>query len=398
MTHKDPHDELLDRSLAAMRDAPIPDGPPPGVFADTLSALRRAESESQPQLRPQTRFQRILTMKSLSRLAASVVVATGVALALVTLRPSGVAFGQIVDKLARAKALSFKSSTTVPIEGKPEPLTVHLTYLMTDDGRARIESHDTVSIMNSRTGEHLTLNPTHKTATRIKVKKELPPGTDPLDELKKLRNQDAKDLGEKEIGGRKAKGFSSTSGSAEYVVWADKQTGAPIRIDWTVPSFGGKTTTVMTDFDVNPTIDDAMFDTTIPAGYHVADVPDEVVKQIAGANGEQHVIAALRGFAERSNGRFPKRLDDWFAFASLVDGKDGGKPNQEDVAFMSHVGAIASWAFQLSAYEYTGENVTLGEKDKLVFWYQDAKTKQHRAIYGDLTARDVTPDQLPKKK
>jgi len=38
----------------------------------------------------------------------------------------------------------------------------------------------------------------------------------------------------------------------------------------------------------------------------------------------------------------------------------------------------------------------LGEKDKVVFWYQDAASKKYRAIYGDLTVRNANPETLPK--
>jgi hypothetical protein len=39
--------------------------------------------------------------------------------------------------------------------------------------------------------------------------------------------------------------------------------------------------------------------------------------------------------------------------------------------------------------------VKLGDKDRIVFWYQLEKSDKYRAIFGDLRVEDVTKDQLP---
>src|SRR5438067_1819462 len=98
MTHENPHDnpdDLLERSLHAMRSAPIPDGPSQQLLADTRSALLRAEFQDHQQ-RPPTLFQRILTMKSLTRIAASVLVVSAVVFAIVLFSAGSVTWAQVV--------------------------------------------------------------------------------------------------------------------------------------------------------------------------------------------------------------------------------------------------------------------------------------------------------------
>jgi hypothetical protein len=39
--------------------------------------------------------------------------------------------------------------------------------------------------------------------------------------------------------------------------------------------------------------------------------------------------------------------------------------------------------------------VKLGDKNKLVYWYQPAADKPFRVIYGDLSVKDIPENQLP---
>ena len=123
-------DDLLDRSLSAMRNAPIPDGPSERVVADTLAALRGAAGLNE---RPITLFSRIKNMKPITRMAASVLLAAGLTfLAVLTLRPNSPAWADVIDRVATAKALSFNATTTIPTSDKP----LSMRFLMTSIARS----------------------------------------------------------------------------------------------------------------------------------------------------------------------------------------------------------------------------------------------------------------------
>jgi hypothetical protein len=48
-----------------------------------------------------------------------------------------------------------------------------------------------------------------------------------------------------------------------------------------------------------------------------------------------------------------------------------------------------------SCCQYVGEGVRLGDADSVVFWYQTPGSATCRAVYGDLTVKDVAPEDLP---
>lgn len=59
--------------------------------------------------------------------------------------------------------------------------------------------------------------------------------------------------------------------------------------------------------------------------------------------------------------------------------------------------AIAAATLKLKVGErwqyYPG--VKLGQKDRIVFWYLDAKASTYSAVWGDLRIEKVAKDQLP---
>ncbi|MHC4460313.1 MAG: hypothetical protein ACYS6W_14385, partial [Planctomycetota bacterium] len=47
-------------------------------------------------------------------------------------------------------------------------------------------------------------------------------------------------------------------------------------------------------------------------------------------------------------------------------------------------------------YHYAGKGVKLGDADKAIFWYQPKDSTTYRVIYGDLSVKEVSPENLPK--
>jgi hypothetical protein len=47
------------------------------------------------------------------------------------------------------------------------------------------------------------------------------------------------------------------------------------------------------------------------------------------------------------------------------------------------------------SFHYVGSGVKLGQSDRIVCWYKLRTTNKYRAVYGDLTAKDVTEADLP---
>ena len=47
-------------------------------------------------------------------------------------------------------------------------------------------------------------------------------------------------------------------------------------------------------------------------------------------------------------------------------------------------------------YEYLGKDKTLADTEAIIFWYK-TKDGSYRAVYGDLSAKAVAVDDLPKE-
>ena len=49
-----------------------------------------------------------------------------------------------------------------------------------------------------------------------------------------------------------------------------------------------------------------------------------------------------------------------------------------------------------SDWHYAGKDVKLGDVDTAIFWHRPADSETYRVIYGDLSVKDVAPENLPK--
>jgi outer membrane lipoprotein-sorting protein len=382
-----------------MRNAPIPDGPSEQLIADTLAALDKAAGD-----RLHINNQRKRNMRIITRLAASLLVAFGVAALLFFAgRTSSVALADVIEKVRGAKTLSFNATADYPAALAQAPR--HFKFMMKSSGQTRIEMGDgMVSIMDIGAGRTLNLQPASKLATIVELGK-LPQGrspTDFLEEFKKLDAKKAKDLGEKEIDGRRVKGFVSSEQGPPTTVWADVKTGDPVRVEIEIPMMGKTSTMVLSDFVFNAPMDDGLFSLEPPAGYRVQRTDmSKMLAMAQNASGEDHVIAVLRKYAEMSDGAFPPKIDDWSTFAKLIGNKaeKAAKPSEKDMELMGHVGALTPFLMGLPKddWAYLGDGVKLGDKDRIVFWYLDGKTSKYRAVYGDLSAREIAVADLPKR-
>ena len=52
--------------------------------------------------------------------------------------------------------------------------------------------------------------------------------------------------------------------------------------------------------------------------------------------------------------------------------------------------------FSAPAGTYEGAGVEVGDAGMAVFWYKPKDSETYKVIYGDLSVRDVAPEDLPK--
>jgi hypothetical protein len=210
-----------------------------------------------------------------------------------------------------------------------------------------------------------------------------------IDAFKQLQGKSAKDLGRTEIDGRKAEKFTATQDEQEYVVWADPQTREPIRVDMTVKQMDQTVTISMTDFDFNPTVPGDAFSFEIPKGYKVQTL-NIVLPDMD--NGEQNVVDLLRGYAQKSAGKFPEKLDDLTPYLKLIEKHATTRSSQledSDMRLIMGCQAVKHFLGKLpkGQWKYSGDGKMMGDSQAMIFWYKSEKG--YRGIFGDLVFRDL---------
>lgn len=175
-----------------------------------------------------------------------------------------------------------------------------------------------MTITDFTQGKRLRLNPSEQTA----IMESVPTLENPyyrIDYLRKRMTHEAEPVGEREIDGRWAVGFRHTDNVVEEVIWADKQTGMPVRVEMTArldetTNTPIQTTFVMSDFVFNEPVDPSLFSFEVPEGYQLQEGlvdPLETARHALESlrspllEGEQDLIKYLRLYAEVKGGQFP---------------------------------------------------------------------------------------------
>jgi hypothetical protein len=218
------------------------------------------------------------------------------------------------------------------------------------------------------------------------------------DGLKKdFHNETEESLGEMEINGRKAVGFRIVKDNKEIMVWIDPDTSLPIQIE--SKANDGTETLTLTNIAFGVELDDQLFDMTVPDDYLAMNMSTEEFT-IPFDLTEKYLVEGLKIAAGHHGGKFPtyfgrgrpgqEAIDKFLEEESRIVA-----PIEDDFACM-----LATEYFKLlpkgSEWQYVGEDVQLGDANTPVCWYRTPNSKTYRVIYGDLSVRDVEPDDLPE--
>ncbi len=162
-------------------------------------------------------------------------------------------------------------------------------------------------------------------------------------------------------------------------------------------------------FDVE--VDDSAFSLEPPAGYTVKAVNPPPIA-------EKDVLEFMGIVAEYYGKTFPERMPH-FAQNSKEDferltraqeavrQKSGASP-----AEVKLVEAMGRWygtgipgpgpmrvfitqQVAKGSWKYLGKGVKLGDKDRMVCWYRPKDSRTYRVVYGDLSVKEIEPEDLP---
>jgi outer membrane lipoprotein-sorting protein len=315
-----------------------------------------------------------------------------------------IAWADVVRPILTAHTVVFNIRS---VEGENLPIT-RIMNMGTQRVRSEVLSADgktvqVIAICDYDTSQMLQLIPGQKTATFIELK-DIPEEEKPENILEEMRNiitelQNDPDvsveaLGEKEMDGRTAKSFRATGPDGEWTVWADTQTSLPIRMEqkWRQVHY------VYTDFQFDAEMDESLFSIEVPEGYSTL---PKATLSLTGST-EQDLVETLRVWTEViREGVFPKDfstqeyMNDVPKMRKLAS-KHSQEQNLEYGLKMARGFVFFKLLKAENDWHYVGENVKLGDAESAVCWYRPTGSETCRVIYGDLSVKDVAPENLPK--
>lgn len=311
----------------------------------------------------------------------------------------GMAWADVVRPILTAHTVAFNARS---LEGENLPIA-RIMSMGTQRVRSEILSADVqvIAIYDYDTSQMLTLNPKQKIAAIIDIKglPEKPENfveimRNMINELQHDPDVSIESLGEKEIDGCMAQGFRAAGPEGnELMIWADSQTSVPIRMElkWR------QTHSEFTGFEFDEVLDESLFSMDIPEGYSTM---PKAMLSLTGA--EQDLVEALRQWAESIlEGVFPKDfssqafMDDMpkvrkrIAQAKKEGTDEGPWKMMRGFMFYKNLKPENDW-------HYVGKDVKFGDAESPVCWYRPTDSETYRVIYGDLSIKDVAPENLPE--
>jgi hypothetical protein len=232
--------------------------------------------------------------------------------------------------------------------------------------------------------------------------------------LANYSGQPDRDLGIKEIAGRRAHGFEVAAsklepdfmipGVAVMRIWADVQSRLPVLFEVEIKgSTPGVTrgTVRFDEFQWDLPLSDDLFHVAVPDGFTDRTPPAKTDQEK-----EEHLVQALRGYADVA-GHYPKFkiltgdvFHDMAAKAGIPEDPAQRTPEQiKSKAYVDLLKSVWGWniAFDILRDNpdaaYHGRTVGPEDGDKVLFrWLLD--DGRYRVLYGDLRFETVTAEQL----
>jgi hypothetical protein len=344
-------------------------------------------------------LRRIIMKSKITKVAAAAVIIFAV-LTGINLLGGTVTFADVAEQFLKARTVIFDFHIG---EGEDSPV-MHEIVVGQRIRRTISNLPGMTQILDVETGRMLALNDIDKTAVYVDIKGMLQEKTRGYIEFVREVLMELKDsekvveLGEQEIDGRKAIGFSGRgNNNQELKIWADPKTAVPIRVELRL---GREFFVVLKNFKFDEHVDESQVSMKIPEGYKLGETEINFTKGT-----EEDFIESLRIWAKLLlDGEFPEVVgtEQYMKTMPLLGEKlvKSGLSAEEVGKKVGMIFPRAMFFLQTlemdGKYTYAGKGVKLGDADKAIFWYRPKGAEKHRVIYGDLSVKDVAPEDLPK--
>jgi len=245
-----------------------------------------------------------------------------------------------------------------------------------------------------------------------KMKKQ---GQDPRDMIKGFMSGEYSELGRGTINGVEVKGIKTVNPPAvrgiydNFVgkLWVDVATELPVRLEFEaeitpVGTQKMQISMVMDEFEWEVEIEPGIFEPNIPADYSL------MAEMTMPGMDEASAVEGLRLFAEISGGKYPSQMNMMTlmketeeAFRAKSGSDPNAKPGDEQIQQMMArmINMQASFIFYNKLVQdgndpaYYGKDVAAGDANAVLMRWKISEDT-YRVIFGDLTAENVTAEQL----
>jgi hypothetical protein len=371
------------------------------------NVLDRILREQNVRLKATTRAQAALKLRRfimqtrISRLAvAAAVVIVAVVGIYSILGGSTVTFADVIKPILNARTVVYDF---ILGDEESNPVIMHEMVVGSRIRRTISNLPGMTQITDLETGKMLALNDVDKTAAYVNIKGTLQERTanyigfvrTVLMELKD--SPYVKELGEQEIDGRKAIGFSGRGNNNQQLkIWADPKTAVPMRVELRL----GQLLVILKNFQFDVPVEDSQVSMKVPEGYTLEETEIDFTKGT-----EEDFIESLRIWAEvLLDGTFPDAIgtENYMKQMPLLGEKlvQSGLSDEEVGKKVGMIFPRAMFFLQTleidGKYTYAGKGVKLGDTDKAIFWYHPESSDNYRVIYGDLSVKEVSKENLPQ--
>jgi outer membrane lipoprotein-sorting protein len=391
---------VLDDATAALRDVPVPGGPPAELLAATVRAIDHRPAGAAPAGPP--RRKRI--MRYAGYATAAVAVATLVGLLGFGGGSAAARVQKALDNAAKAKSVKV---TAMLINVETEGKMTHVQTMFRQGDVVRIETVwappempvKPVTVADLKTRKALILLPQAKTAQRGTLGAEESQGMAAMmgnfAEMKaQLTGGDdkaVKAVGEERIGGRWTKAYEITVKDSKvarpgvWTVWVDPETELPVRL---ADAHRG----LILDFeDWNKEFDPKLFSLDVPAGYKEVEQPGATPARLVPALLTRALDNATKAKSVRLV--FTREYDgktDPMMTVHVQDGRSRWEGRKKDEDFTLLIDVAARQGLSLNHTDKTAEREALAG-DRLT----DAR-KQHEVFFNPLSVLRDTKDMTVK--
>jgi hypothetical protein len=341
---------------------------------------------------------RIIMKSKIIKLAVAAVIILAAGITLYHFGTGTPTFAQVIQPILNAQTAVFDIIVGEESSGGP---VIHDMVMGSRIRRTLSNMPDAVSIIDLKSSKILALTIPTKEAVYIDLKG-FPSIPNYMEKLRNLitRLQESpefkvEELGQQDIAGQKLIGFKAKHPKTEITIWAVPKTALPVRIELDE----GQMIVICKNIQFDVPMEETLFSMDIPEGY----TQQQTELDLQGST-EQDFIEGLRIRAEMfGDGQFPDgvAVEDYLKEAPAIGKKceelklSKEEQNELGMKLSKHLLFIRFFKGE-GEWHYAGKGVKLGNADKAIFWYQPKGSQTYRVIYGDLSVKDVAPEDLPK--